>query len=271
MRRLLLVIGVAAVLGAGAPGAAIASGVALPVPANLEPSAAAAAASPIYPVPAPAAAPASAPPLPACRYTDVQTRYDAFSQWRKTLLDTIEKVGKRYAPPDLVSVSRASIPGSGRVRSLVINALADMARAARKAGAGIAVRSAYRSYAQQKAVFASWVQRQGLKKALLGSARPGHSEHQLGTTIDFQSAGSSTAPWDVKDWATTRAGAWMKANAWKYGFVMSYPKGQRATSCYQYEPWHYRYVGRAEAKAVHDSGMVLRRYLWETYETAPGA
>jgi len=61
----------------------------------------------------------------------------------------------------------------------------------------------------------------------------------------------------------------MKKHAWQYGFIMSYPDGKTKVTCYAYEPWHYRYVGRAEAVAVHDSGMVLRRYLWRNFETAP--
>ena len=73
----------------------------------------------------------------------------------------------------------------------MIHDLRAMAAAARRAGKGIAVRSAYRSYAEQKAVFASWVQRVGKRRALLGSARAGHSEHQLGLAIDFRSASST--------------------------------------------------------------------------------
>ena len=67
------------------------------------------------------------------------------------------------------------------------------------------------------------------------------------TTVDFRRYGGS-APWNYSDWGTTKAGAWLKANAWKYGFIMSYPKGKTAVTCYQYEPWHYRYVGRARAR-----------------------
>lgn len=217
-----------------------------------------------------AALPAAAPgaPLPACRYADVKTRYRDTGDWRITLLDTERKVGKDYVPPGLVSVAQAGIAGSGRIRSVVIDELAAMARAARHDGAGIAVRSAYRSYAQQKAVFQSWVNQYGYQAALQGSARAGHSEHQLGTTIDFRSANSTRAPWDYPDWATTQAGAWMKANAWKYGFVMSYPKGKSRVSCYDYESWHYRYYGRALARKIHDSGTVPRRYLWKQFETA---
>jgi len=208
-------------------------------------------------------------PLPACDYQDVGTRYTAYSYWKKTLLDTIERVGRHYVPPDLVSTSNAQIAGGGQVRAVMIDDLRAMAADARQAGKGIAVRSAYRSYAEQKAVFEMWVQRDGYQKALLSSARPGHSEHQLGLAVDFRSASSTAPPWDYADWAATPPGAWMKKHAWQYGFIMSYPDGKTKVTCYAYEPWHYRYVGRAEAVAVHDSGMVLRRYLWRNFETAP--
>jgi len=207
------------------------------------------------------------PSLPACRYLDTKTRFRALSSWRKTLLDTRLRVGSKYRPKDLVSVGQANIGGSGLVRRIIIDDLQAMAKAARKAGRGIAVRSAYRSYSAQQGVFASWVSQSGYRQALKFSARPGHSEHQLGTTIDFRSASSQAAPWDYNDWATSRPGAWMKANAWKYGFVMSYPRGKTGKTCYGYEPWHYRYVGRALAKQIHDSGLTTREYLWRHFET----
>ena len=108
----------------------------------------------------------------------------------------------------------------------------------------------------------------GYAKALLSSARAGHSEHQLGTTLDLRSYGGS-APWNYKDWGTTKAGAWLKANAWKYGFVMTYPKGKTSVTCYQYEPWHYRYVGRDTARKVRASGLTLREYLWKQQTARP--
>jgi D-alanyl-D-alanine carboxypeptidase len=207
--------------------------------------------------------------LPECRYGDHLTRYHLLRHWRKTLLDTNLKVRRAYAPDDLVPVSRAGIGGTGYVRRVVIDDLEAMAAAARAAGKGIAVRSAYRSYQTQVAVFQSWVDRYGYDYALLYAARPGHSEHQLGTTVDLRSAASARAPWDYDDWAETGPGRWMKDHAWEYGFIMSYPKGKRRQSCYGYEPWHYRYFGRARAAEIHASGQVPRRYLWETFESAP--
>jgi D-alanyl-D-alanine carboxypeptidase len=218
-----------------------------------------------------AAQTASTPPLPKCAnvYLDVKTRFRDLSDWRKTLVDTRQRVGSSYKPKDLVAVSQANIGGSGKVRRVIIDDLTAMASAARKAGKGIAVRSAYRSYSAQQAVFNAWKQSSGLQQALKYSARPGHSEHQLGTTIDFRSASSQKAPWDYSDWATSKPGAWMQQNAWKYGFVMSYPKGKFAKVCYAYEPWHYRYVGRKLAAKIHDSGLTPREYLWRHYESQP--
>ena len=123
------------------------------------------------------------------------------------------------------------------------------------------VQSAYRSYAGQVLTFGGWVRQVGYSAALLTSARPGHSEHQLGTAIDFRSV-DGPAPWRLADWATTTEGAWMAANAWRFGWVMSYPKGSTAVSCYGYEPWHYRYVGREAAAAIHADAITLREWLW---------
>jgi len=103
--------------------------------------------------------------------------------------------------------------------------------------------------------------RDGYEAALASSARPGHSEHQLGTAIDLRSYSGPPA-WELEDWAATPEGAWVAANAHIYGFVMSYPKGMSDVTCYVYEPWHYRYVGRETAAAIHRSGLTPREYLW---------
>jgi D-alanyl-D-alanine carboxypeptidase len=206
------------------------------------------------------------PRLPDCRYRDQRTRYDRVRDWRITLLDTNLRLPRDYEPWDLVPVSRAGIAGSGRVRRLVIEDLRALADAARAAGKPLAVRSAHRTHAVQAATFESWVRRAGYDQALLFSARPGHSEHQLGTAIDF-----ATAPGVPLSTSFGRspAGKWLRRNGWKHGFVLSYPEGKRRQSCYGYEPWHWRYVGRELAAAIQASGTVPRRYLWESFETAP--
>jgi zinc D-Ala-D-Ala carboxypeptidase len=213
------------------------------------------AAAPVSPV-------AAVNAIPTCRYADVLTKYPWVSSWRRTLLDTIYKLPSTFAPSDIRSTTYAGLNGGHYVRGLVLADLKSMAAAARSAGARFAVQSAYRSYSTQAAVFKREVQVYGYARALTQAARPGHSEHQLATTLDFRSYYSTTVPWEYNDWGTTAAGKWLGANAWRYGFIMSYPKNKIAVTCYTYEPWHFRYLGRPLAQAVHASGLTLREYLW---------
>lgn len=199
--------------------------------------------------------------LPTCKYENVPTTHQNYDDWQRTLLDTIYKLPDTYAPSDLVSTSQAGFAPDYKLRALVIPDLAALGQAAKDAGVPLELQSAYRSYSYQATVFQSWVDKQGYDAALESSARPGHSEHQLGTAMDFRSAGGA-APWDVEDWGKTPAGAWLAQHAWEYGFVMSYPPSKQAITCYIYEPWHYRYVGRDAAKAVKESGLTLREWLW---------
>jgi len=203
--------------------------------------------------------------LPKCRVDDKLTRFRKLKHWDKSLLDHTLRLPKAYAPKDLVPVSRAGVAGSGSVRKLVVKDLRAMAKAAKKAKSAFAVRSAYRSYATQRATFASWQRKLGYAGALKASARAGHSEHQLGTAIDLRAAGSTSSRF--AGFEKTKAGKWVAKHAWKYGFVISYPAGMTAKTCYKFEPWHLRYVGKKTAKAVRKSGLTLREYLWRTHES----
>ncbi len=221
---------------------------------------------PPSPTPTPAATPPAerTPPPdgpPACRYANVPTAHTGYDDWRITLLDTIYALPRGYAPGDLEDTAEAGLDGGYLVRRHVIGDLAKLAAAARAAGHPISVVSGYRSYDRQKATFDHWVAVGGLEEALRTSARPGHSEHQLGTTVDLTTRGG-LPPWEYRDWAATDTGAWVAAEAWRYGFVMSYPPAASDVSCYDYEPWHYRYVGRELAAAIHASGAVPREALW---------
>lgn len=236
---------------------------------TLAPSAtptAAATPRPATPAPTPTPRPNPTPDYsrPGGIYLDLLTGYRSYGDWYRSLLDTIYMLPGDYFPGDLVDTSAAGLNGGYAVRSFVVADLKAMADAARGNGTPMAVVSGFRSYAQQQSTFDYWVGVGGYEQALRTSARPGHSEHQLGTTLDFTSAGGS-APWEYADWAVTPAGAWMKANAWRYGFVMSYPAGSFALTGYDYEPWHFRYVGRDLAAAVHASGLPLRQYLWQNH------
>lgn len=219
--------------------------------------------TPATPTPAtPAPPPPAGGSLPPCTYSDALTPHHGLGEWQITLLDTIYHLPSGYAPGDLVDSGSAGVNAGHAVRGLMLEDLRAMAADARAAGSPIQLVSGYRSHAQQKATFDHWVSVGGYEQALRTSARPGHSEHQLGTAIDVSSEGGA-APWEYGDWASTPAGSWMAANAWRYGFVMSYPRGAFDLSCYSYEPWHYRYLGRPLAAQVVGSGLVPRQFLWE--------
>jgi len=179
-----------------------------------------------------------------------------------TVLDRSYALAPSSVPPDLVPAAEAGIGGSSGtklVRVSVIQDLAALYAATREAGLELAIESGYRSWASQAATFDSWAARLGYAAALVRSARPGHSEHQLGTAIDLTSPG-----WGGRfgDWGReTAEGAWMAAHAWEFGFVMSYPSGAEAATCFSYEPWHYRWIGRAAAAEHRASGLALRQFL----------
>jgi D-alanyl-D-alanine carboxypeptidase len=200
-------------------------------------------------------------PLPACDYVDLPAARVGYGDWGTTVLDTVFQLPAGYAPPDLVDTAKAGLNGGYYIRGVALDDLSAMIVAASAAGARLAVQSAYRSYTGQVLTFNGWVSQAGYAEALRVSARPGHSEHQLATAIDFKTVGG-IAPWRYADWATSTEGAWLAANAWRFGWLMSYPKGSSAVSCYSYEPWHYRYVGRSTAAAVHAAGLTLRQWLW---------
>lgn len=196
-----------------------------------------------------------------CTVRDWLTPYRSYDQHHVTVLDWTYMVGPDYVPPDLVSTARAGFAGvSGEklIRSIVLTDLAALREAAAADGHAIEVQSAYRSYQTQADTFAYWVEQAGYEQALDTSARPGHSQHQLGTTIDFTSG--ATPPWQYADWGATPAGAWMAENAWRYGWVRTYPPGSEDVACYTYEPWHYRWVGREMAADWRASGLVFHEY-----------
>ena len=186
-------------------------------------------------------------PLPSCTIGDRPAPNASLDDWDRTLLDTEYALARDYAPTDLVAVSETAIGGDGRVRALVVLDLDALGYAARKDGVDLAVESVYRSYDDQRRTFDSLVAAYGRAFALESAARPGHSEHQLGTTLDF----------DGDD-------AWLSENAWRFGFVLSYPADRSPErTCYKAESWHYRYFGRDRAEAIHASGLSPREWLWQ--------
>lgn len=96
------------------------------------------------------------------------------------------------------------------------------------------------------------------------SAKPGQSEHQTGLCVDFI---TSDMNGDLTEaFEETAAFAWLAENAYKFGFILRYPKEKESITGYTYEPWHYRFVGREAATDIHNGGMTLEQYLQLTVE-----
>lgn len=130
-----------------------------------------------------------------------------------------------------------------------------MYEAAKNAGYEFKINSAYRSYERQATVYDNWVQQDGKILADTYSARAGYSEHQTGYAFDVRDY-----PLSNDDFSKTQAFTWMSSNAHKYGFIIRFPLGKEDITGYQYESWHYRYVGLEAAQYIYDNGITFEEY-----------
>ena len=156
------------------------------------------------------------------------------------LIDKKHTVSSSYAPKDLVSLKKNSLfdlnKAGMKIRPEAYSALNEMAQAALNDGIRLLVSSAYRSYSYQENLFNYWVSVDGLEEAERESSRPGTSQHQLGTAVDFGSISD--------DFDKTQMGQWIYKNAADYGWSLSFPKGYEDVTGYRWECWHFRYIGK---------------------------
>ena len=166
-----------------------------------------------------------------------------FRQDDKSLFFLIDKkhtASSSYAPKDLISLEKNSLfdlnKAGMKIRAEAYSALNEMAQAALNDGIRLLVSSAYRSYSYQENLFNYWVSVDGLEEAERESARPGTSQHQLGTAVDFGSISD--------DFDKTQMGQWIYKNAADYGWSLSFPKGYEDVTGYRWECWHFRSIGK---------------------------
>ncbi len=168
-----------------------------------------------------------------------------------------------YVPPNLVQPSIELIPGDNpeeqQLRSEAAAAAGEMFDAAKKAGFDLVMASGYRSAHLQEIVFNGYAARDGMEAANKYSAKPGTSEHQTGLALDITTA-SRKCYLDIC-FANTPEGKWLKNNAHKYGFHLRYQKGKEDITGYQFEPWHFRYVGPDLAGALYNSGQTMEEFF----------
>jgi zinc D-Ala-D-Ala carboxypeptidase len=141
------------------------------------------------------------------------------------------------------------------VRSDILNPIKTMFDSAKAAGHNLMIGSGYRSAAMQKVYYDNLTNSVGEIAANQAIAKPGQSEHQTGLAVDISTL-SRTCYLD-ECFATTADGLWLADNSYKFGFILRYPEGMETITGYQYEPWHFRYVGIDLATAIHDSRLTF--------------
>jgi len=188
--------------------------------------------------------------------SDLESQVGTLKKLSETDPELIKKYSKvyflneNYAPKALAAINSAYVFNTDEtyqfnaeampfLKLMLTTALAD--------NVGIKIISAYRSFGEQSSLKTSYKMSYGAG-ANKFSADQGYSEHQLGTAVDFTTSAVGAGFDGFED---TSAYRWLLANAYTYGFVLSYPQDN---SYYQFEPWHWRFVGRALAKKLHDDG-----------------
>lgn len=175
------------------------------------------------------------------------------------------KLDENYEPNDLKKINeKYFISGNKEVRYMRKEAKEAFERLSAdsiKNNTPVYGQSAYRSYEKQNILYNHAVESYGKEIADKDTARPGHSEHQTGLTIDV----SSTKKGNMLDFETTDSFKWMIDNAHKYGFILRYPKGKENIHGYIYEAWHYRYVGVKVATDMHNnySDLTFDEYYYK--------
>lgn len=173
-------------------------------------------------------------------------------------------LGEDYKPEDLQKVKSVSTdrdPAYQKLRKKAAAAFNKLTAAAKKKGFTLCLTSGFRSYAYQRVLYEQYINEDGKSRAEQYSARPGYSEHQTGLCADVTSP--SVNGQLVQAFGGTEEGKWLEKNAYRYGFIIRYPKGKDDITGYEYEPWHIRYVGREAAEEIYKKELTLEEYLGE--------
>lgn len=195
--------------------------------------------------------------------TEVNTNliYDYYTHMQATNLskDTLVLVNKynyldaNYEPSDLETIdSSYSIGANNLMRHEARLAFEKMCAAAALDNIKLYNISAYRSYNTQSIIYNRYVAARGVELTDKTSARPGNSEHQTGLASDINSLDT--------DFQYTSEYTWLINHSYLYGFILRYGKTTTKITGYNYEPWHYRYVGQEVAKKIHDESLTFDEY-----------
>jgi len=185
------------------------------------------------------------------------------------LVNPTNTLSADFAPTDLMDVAATGVGrATQKLRQIAAKALEALLLEMNSANLpGMQVNSGYRTYDRQAMLFETYTNNELAKNpdlsvaeaeaiVLTYSTRAGTSEHQTGLAVDMATDDSFST-----DFEYTEHYQWLQENAWKFGFVLRFPKDKVEITGIQFEPWHWRYVGRYHAKKIHDAGVCLEEYL----------
>lgn len=172
------------------------------------------------------------------------------------LVNKYYQLDKDFKFDDIVEVSNRHCYGEQSIRKEVYDKFIEMFNAAKLENLTIIINSSYRPYDYQENLWNRYARENGEKWADKYAARAGSSEHQTGLAIDVTTYNAK----QQGDFEKTDEFTWMTNNAYKYGFILRYPKDKENITGYSYEPWHYRYVGKKVAEKIHNLGITYDEY-----------
>ena len=184
-----------------------------------------------------------------------------FDKGYSILVNKYNELGMDYRPDDLVKMDWKYRTGLANdhiyIREEVYDAYIEMWTAAKEEqNIYLLAHSGYRSAQSQLEIYKEYDDEYGSTYADAIAARAGFSEHQTGLALDIY-AKENQSQSTFKD---SKAYKWLIENSYKYGFILRYPDGKSKLTGYNYESWHYRYVGKELAKKVYDSGLTYDEY-----------
>jgi len=160
-----------------------------------------------------------------------------------------------YVPSDLRLINNRYAYDNKYLREEAAINFENLSADASILGYRIIATSTFRDYDYQGKLFNEYVNEKGIDYALLCSAKPGHSEHQTGLAVDVEGSNK-----DYNEFEKSIEFNWMQENAFRYGFILRYPKGKEHITGFKYEPWHYRYVGITHATNIYNNNLTLEEY-----------
>ena len=170
------------------------------------------------------------------------------------LVNKYNYLEKNYEPDKIIDIPSRYAYSGKKAPEEILNKYIEMFNAAEKQEMKFVISSAYISYEEQEEIYEYYktIKKENIEKYI---SLPGYSEDQTGLTFDILTLSTTQENFEKTD-----EFKWLNENAYKYGFILRYPKGKEKITKYDYQPWHYRYVGKDAAKIIHDEDITLEEF-----------